>query len=171
MIREILVGQLTEPGQQANGGLFFGRAVGFLGAIAPVLTWMRDEKGIQLDLEKIRDATELSNVVLLATKKQIKFTDSATGTSELLEFPDMPAALVQTLLKDGHVEMSPSPADRRASIVRLTPSGRSYFADLADAHHGWIDAMLAGLGRSEREALYNLLGALKASIGQAEEAA
>ena len=96
-IREILVGQLTEPGQQGNGGVFFGRAVGFLGAIAPVLTWMRDEKGVQLDLEKIRDATELSNVVLLATKKQIKFTDSATGTSELLEFPDMPAALVQTL--------------------------------------------------------------------------
>ena len=97
MIREILVGQLTEPGQQGNGGVFFGRAVGFLGAIAPVLTWMRDEKGIQLDLEKIRDATELSNVVLLATRKQIKFTDSATGTSETLEFPDMPAALVQTL--------------------------------------------------------------------------
>ena len=69
----------------------------FLGAIAPVLTWMRNEKGIQLDLGKIRDATELSNVVLLATKKQIKFTDSATGASETLEFPDMPAALVQTL--------------------------------------------------------------------------
>jgi intracellular multiplication protein IcmO len=97
MIREILVGQLTEPGQQGNGGVFFSRAVGFLGAIAPVLTWMRDEHGIPLDLEKIRDATELSNVVLLATKRQIKFTDSATGASELLEFPDMPAALVQTL--------------------------------------------------------------------------
>jgi len=97
MIREIMVGQLTEPGQQGNGGVFFSRAVGFLGAIAPVLTWMRDVHGIPLDLEKIRDATELSNVVLLATRKQIKFTDSATGTSETLEFPDMPAALVQTL--------------------------------------------------------------------------
>ena len=97
MIREMMVGQLNEPGREGNGGVFFSRAVGFLGAIAPVLTWMRDEHGIQLDLEKIRDATELSNVVLLATKKQIKFTDSATGASELLDFPDMPAALVQTL--------------------------------------------------------------------------
>jgi len=129
MIREILVGQLTEPGQQGNGGVFFGRAVGFLGAIAPVLTWMRDEKGIPLDLEKIRDATELSNVVLLATKKQIKFTDSATGTSETLEFPDMPAALVQTLrsylgqtggydldvsLKD---QRSQTPADQHSYIT------------------------------------------------------
>ena len=97
MIREILVGQLNEPGREGNGGVFFGRAVGFLGAIAPVLTWMRDEKGIPLDLERIRDATELSNVVLLATKRQIKFTDSATGTSQTLDFPDMPAALVQPL--------------------------------------------------------------------------
>ncbi len=66
MIREIMVGQLNEPGREGNGGVFFSRAVGFLGVIAPVLAWMRDEKGIQLDLEKIRDATELSNVVLLA---------------------------------------------------------------------------------------------------------
>ena len=118
-IREILVGQLTEPGQQGNGGVFFGRAVGFLGAIAPVLTWMRDEKGIQLDLERIRDATELSNVVLLATKKQIKFTDSATGTSETLEFPDMPAALVQTLRsylgQTGGFDLDVSLKDQRSS--------------------------------------------------------
>ncbi len=81
----------------SNNDPFFGQAGRFLGAIAPVLTWMRDEKGIPLDLEKVRGATELSNVVLLATKKQIRFTDSATGTSETLEFPDMPAALAQTL--------------------------------------------------------------------------
>jgi len=81
----------------SNDDPFFGRAIGFLGAIAPVLTWMSDKKGICLDFEKIRGATELSNVVLLATKKQIKFADSATGTSETLDFPDMPAALVQTL--------------------------------------------------------------------------
>ena len=80
-------------------------------------------------------------------------------------------ALVQTLAKDGHVELSPSPADRRASIARLTASGRTHFAALAEAHHDWIDRMMAGLDRSEREALYNLLGALKASIAQAEEAA
>ncbi len=81
----------------SNDDPFFGQAGRFFGAIAPVLTWMHDEKGIPLDLEKIRDATELSNVVLLATKRQIKFTDSATGTSETLEFLDMPPALVQTL--------------------------------------------------------------------------
>lgn len=119
MIREILVGQLTEPGQQGNGGVFFSRAVGFLGAIAPVLTWMRDEHGIPLDLEKIRDATELSNVVLLATRKQIKFTNSATGASELLDFPDMPAALVQTLRsylgQTGGFDLDVSLKDQRSS--------------------------------------------------------
>jgi len=88
---------LQATSDTSNDDPFFSRALAFLGAIAPVLTWMRDEKGIPLDFEKICDATELSNVVLLATKKQLKFTDSATGTSETLEFPDMPAALVQTL--------------------------------------------------------------------------
>lgn len=92
-------------------------------------------------------------------------------SSSLLVSNGNVTALVQTLLRDGHVEMSASPADRRASIVRLTPPGRSHFAALAEAHHGWIEAMFAGLDCEQREALYNLLGALKASIGQAEEAA
>ena len=92
-------------------------------------------------------------------------------SSSLLVSNGNVTALVQTLLRDGHVEMSPAPSDRRASIVRLTEAGRLYFADLAEAHHGWIDAMLAGLSLADREALYKLLGALKASIGQAEEAA
>jgi len=83
--------------ETSNDDPFFGQAIRFLATMGPVLTWMGDKKGVRLDLEKIRGATELSNVVLLATKKQIKFTDSATGTSKTLDFPDMPAALVQTL--------------------------------------------------------------------------
>jgi DNA-binding MarR family transcriptional regulator len=109
--------------------------------------------------------------VLAALDRHPKGMTMGALSSSLLVSNGNVTALVQTLLKDGHVEMSPSPADRRASIVCLTPAGRAYFAELAEAHHGWIDAMLAGLGRGEREALYNLLGSLKASIAQAEEAA
>lgn len=72
--------------------------------------------------------------------------------------------LVQTLQRDGHVLVAPSEADRRASIVTLTPAGRAYFDELAAAHHDWIDAMFAGVGRDERDALYELLGTLKLSI-------
>ena len=78
-------------------------------------------------------------------------------------------SIVQKLAKDGHVAIAPLPSDRRSSIVRLTPLGKRYFAELASAHHDWIDALLAGLGGKERAALYEALGDLKQSLGAAVE--
>jgi DNA-binding MarR family transcriptional regulator len=79
--------------------------------------------------------------------------------------------LVQKLARDGLVRLTTSPADRRASIVRLTPKGRAEFAGLAAAHHDWIDALVAGMDAGSRENLYSALGDLKRSIakGQAVE--
>jgi DNA-binding MarR family transcriptional regulator len=73
-------------------------------------------------------------------------------------------ALVKTLATDGHVSLSPSSSDKRASIVTLTQSGRRYFATLATAHHGWIEDMLGGVSTVQRELLFDLLGSLKVSI-------
>ena len=79
--------------------------------------------------------------------------------------------LVQKLVRDGLVAIALSPADRRASIVRLTAAGRAHFDGLAAAHHDWIDALLAGMDAETRETLYQALGELKRSIakGQAVE--
>lgn len=79
--------------------------------------------------------------------------------------------LVQKLAKDGLVRIASSPADRRASIVRMTPKGRAEFAGLAAAHHDWIDRLMAGMDADARENLYQALGELKRSIakGQAVE--
>ena len=74
--------------------------------------------------------------------------------------------IVQALQKEGLVRLTPSPSDRRASIVSLTAAGRSQFAALADQHHQWIDAMLSGLSRSQRDTLFDLLGVLKTSIAE-----
>ena len=52
----------------------------------------------------------------------------------------------------------PRPADRRASIVRLTAKGRAEFAGLAAAHHDWIDALVAGMDAASRENLYHGAG-------------
>lgn len=79
-------------------------------------------------------------------------------------------ALIRTLERDGLVTVRPSPSDRRASLVDLTPEGAGQFASVADAHHDWIDAMMAGLSRSQREMLFDLLGALKLSIAGDEHA-
>lgn len=72
--------------------------------------------------------------------------------------------VVQTLLRDRYLSIAPSPTDGRASIVRLTPLGRECFTGLAEAHHEWVDMMLAGLTRDQRASLYDLLGALKDSL-------
>ncbi len=72
--------------------------------------------------------------------------------------------VVQALLRDGYVAMTTSPTDGRASIVRLTVEGQDHFVGLSEAHHEWVDAMLAGMSRADREALYELLGALKLSL-------
>ena len=77
--------------------------------------------------------------------------------------------LVQTLVREGLVEMRPLPSDRRSSIVRLTDEGRERFAKLAEAHHNWIDRMLAGLDFTQRERLYVALGVLKMSIARASD--
>lgn len=73
-------------------------------------------------------------------------------------------ALIRTLARDGYVRMLPCPADRRVSIVEITDAGRLHFADLAAAHHGWVEAMLEGVSRQQREMLFDLLGSLKVSI-------
>jgi DNA-binding MarR family transcriptional regulator len=74
--------------------------------------------------------------------------------------------LVQKLVRDGLVEIGPLPSDRRSSIVKLTPLGRERFQSLAEAHHDWIDHMLAGLDYTQRERLYVALGMLKLSIAR-----
>lgn len=76
--------------------------------------------------------------------------------------------LVQKLARDGLVRIAPSPTDRRASIVRMTPRGRRDFAALAAAHHDWIDDLLCHMPTGERESLYAALGTLKRSIAKGQ---
>ena len=75
--------------------------------------------------------------------------------------------LVQKLVQDGLVELRKPPADRRSSIVRLTPEGKQQFDKLARAHQDWIDQMVGDLDFTQRERLYVALGILKMSIARA----
>lgn len=76
--------------------------------------------------------------------------------------------VVQALVRDGYVSLAPSPTDGRSSIVRLSETGRECFAGLAEAHHEWIEGMLAGLDREARGQLYQLLGMLKDSLAEGD---
>ena len=75
--------------------------------------------------------------------------------------------LVQTLLRDGNVELATAPGDRRTAVVTLTRIGIQRFRAMADAHHDWIEAAFANLTPMESEQLLGLLGRLKISIAAA----
>ncbi|MDQ4086478.1 MAG: MarR family transcriptional regulator [Pseudomonadota bacterium] len=103
--------------------------------------------------------------VLAALDRHGEMTMGALSQSLLVSNGNV-TQLVQKLVRDGLVEMRKPPADRRSSIVRMTPEGRQQFAKLAKAHSDWIDEMLGDLNFTQRERLYVALGVLKLSIAQ-----
>jgi DNA-binding MarR family transcriptional regulator len=77
-------------------------------------------------------------------------------------------AVVRTLADAGHVTVAPLPSDRRASLVQLTGAGRRHFSEVADAHHEWIDGLLAELPGEDRQVLFAALGRLRQSLDHAQ---
>jgi DNA-binding MarR family transcriptional regulator len=74
-------------------------------------------------------------------------------------------ALVRQLNGQGLVSSTLAADDRRTSIVALTDKGRRDFAELAEAHRGWVEAILAGMPAERQNLLFDLLAELKGSIG------
>lgn len=76
--------------------------------------------------------------------------------------------LIDRLAREGLVNRTPSPEDRRVQMVSLTPDGGKFFAKIAEDHRDWVGAMMAGLSADEMKSLYVLLARLKESILDAE---
>ena len=57
--------------------------------------------------------------------------------------------IADRLSDEGLVERVAVPGDRRAIVLRLTPSGRAEFATQAKAHETWINEMLRGVSPDE----------------------
>ena len=80
-------------------------------------------------------------------------------------------AIVDQLEKEGLVERFDEPGDRRSWLIRLTPSGRKSFAEMARAHERWVVELLAGLSSRERDELLKLLAKLKSTPWRSNEVA
>ena len=147
---------------------------GALGGGSSVRLWLRllsctmaIEKDVQRRLG-LKGATLARFDVLAALDRNREGMTMGALSRALLVSKGNVTQLVQRLAKDGLVRIAPSPRDRRASIVRLTAKGGAEFAGLAASHHDWIDALLADMDASERENLYQALGALKRSIAKGQ---
>src|SRR5580658_4765743 len=96
-IGEMLSSQLGESAPGDSNQVFRDRAVALVGTLAPVLVWMRDHKGIPINIEKIRFSLELRSIWMLATLRTFIVRDAATGRFEEIPVPDMPEDMVYPL--------------------------------------------------------------------------
>lgn len=77
--------------------------------------------------------------------------------------------LVDRLVEQKLIERRPSPTDRRAMLVNLTPDGRKTFRTMARAHEGWIAEIFSGLTRGDMDGLMQLLAKTKAAARKAKQ--
>jgi DNA-binding MarR family transcriptional regulator len=70
--------------------------------------------------------------------------------------------LVTALEREGYVKRRAAADDRRATVVRLTASGRRHFETMARAHEALIASLFQDLNATERRALHAALGTVKA---------
>ena len=100
VLRELLVSQIEENPQGSAAdpnGVFKAGAVALLGSLAPVLVWLRDNKRVPIDIEKIRFATELRCVATLVVHRKFLVRNPENGVITDVDVADMPEALLYPL--------------------------------------------------------------------------
>jgi DNA-binding MarR family transcriptional regulator len=72
--------------------------------------------------------------------------------------------LTEQLVADGWITRATDTADRRSTIVSLTPWGRREFLRMAAEHEQWLVELFRGFDGAHRDALYEQLGRLRAHL-------
>jgi intracellular multiplication protein IcmO len=103
-VQKLLETQLPGPLQNDRWGVFKDRATALVGAVAPALVWLRDHKGVALNIEVIRFSIELRWIWKLAIEKVALLRDPATETVRGLdvngEIPEDITALLRSYLSE-----------------------------------------------------------------------
>lgn len=96
-LRDQLIDLMRRPPAADCFSVFRARAVALIGIMAPVLVWLRDHEGIPIDLDRSRDAMQLSWLCTLVTRKVFLARDAHTGAIGEHPVPAMPAGLLDPL--------------------------------------------------------------------------
>ncbi len=72
--------------------------------------------------------------------------------------------LLDTLAKDGMIERTPAPDDRRTTLVRLTEAGRTVLTEAAPGYFRHVASLLQSLSARELSQLLGLLQKLQLGI-------
>ncbi len=96
-IRDLLVGQMGALSPLSNG-VFRARAVALVGAMAPVLVWVRDHTATPIDLQQSLFAFQLRSICALATRGVFLVRDPAANVVSEVPVEDIPPELVRPLV-------------------------------------------------------------------------
>jgi intracellular multiplication protein IcmO len=96
-IGEMLSSQLGESAPGDSNQVFRDRAVALVGTLAPVLVWMRDHRGVPLNIETIRLAFELRCIWKVAMKRVFEVRNPATGETTDIPVGEMPEDIIYPL--------------------------------------------------------------------------
>ena len=77
--------------------------------------------------------------------------------------------VVDRLVREGYVQRTSSPDDRRVQLIQLTDAGRDLFSEMAIQHESWIEELFEQLGPEETSKLSDLLGKLLENIKQKQQ--
>ena len=122
------------------------------------------EHGVRHGLHRNFDTTLPRFDVLAQLQRAGKMLSMGELSRRLMVTNGNITGLVDRLKSEGLVERTRSDDDRRVQMVSLTAEGAALFGRMAADNRAWVTAMMAGLSRDEKEALFALLGRLKSAV-------
>jgi len=130
------------------------------------LKLLRVARGIEVELRRrfaAEFATTLPKFDVMAALARAQTGMNMTELSRhLMVSNGNVTGIIDRLVAEGIVERLAQVGDRRATFVRLTDKGSHRFAAMAEAHAGWIGAILADYTSAEVETLLALLARARA---------
>jgi intracellular multiplication protein IcmO len=79
------------------GGVVYDRAAALVGALTPVLVWVRDYKGVPLNIGTVRLSFELRSIWKVVTQRMFEVRDPVSGETTEIPVPETPEDVVYLL--------------------------------------------------------------------------
>lgn len=144
---EQLAEEPATPSTEGTSALYTMSAVS---RIARMVMRIIDAQSTQMGLSQ----SKLSVLVYLSSEPDLYASPSALATHCGVSRAAM-TGLLDGLTQEGYVERTSHPSDRRAVMVKLTPHGQQFLAQIAPQNDRVFDLMCA-LDRTERQTLIEL---------------
>lgn len=128
------------------------------------------EKRLRRNFQEQFDTTLPRFDVMASLDRAPEGQNMGTLSRALLVSNGNVTSIVRQLQDQGLVVSRPDPQDGRSAIVSLTASGKAHFAELAAAHHVWVQGALRDFPVDQQEQLLVLLTQLKSSLSKGLQA-